>query len=215
MLPNVYIGSVEKTKELMWVSDGDDYFVWREISFCPGLYKIFDEILVNAADNKQRDKNTSSILIDINREENFISIYNNGAGAPLAVHKTYEVPVPTLIFGHMLTSSHYDDTEKKLSGGCNGFGAKLCNIYSSKFFVETGSSKCRKEFKQLWVENMSKAAKPKLTPFKGEDYTRITFYPDLTNRESLDADIVSLMSRRAYYVSRIDSNQSIYSFDLI
>ena len=27
----------------------------RQINFVPGLYKIFDEILVNAADNKQRD----------------------------------------------------------------------------------------------------------------------------------------------------------------
>ena len=31
--------------------------VQRQMSFVPGLYKIFDEILVNAVDKKQRDPN--------------------------------------------------------------------------------------------------------------------------------------------------------------
>jgi len=37
----------------------------REITYTPGLYKIFDEILVNAADNKQRDPKMDTIKIDI------------------------------------------------------------------------------------------------------------------------------------------------------
>lgn len=54
----------------MWVYDtesneGKGGMVSREISFVPGLYKIFDEILVNAADNKQRDKNMNCIKINI------------------------------------------------------------------------------------------------------------------------------------------------------
>lgn len=52
----------------MWVwdeIDGNGQMVFREISFVPGLYKIFDEILVNSADNKQRDKNMNCIKIDI------------------------------------------------------------------------------------------------------------------------------------------------------
>ena len=32
-----------------------------------------------------------------------------------------------------LTSSNYDDDEKKLTGGRNGYGAKLANIYSLEF----------------------------------------------------------------------------------
>lgn len=32
-----------------------------------------------------------------------------------------------------LTSSNYDDDQKKLTGGRNGYGAKLANIYSSEF----------------------------------------------------------------------------------
>lgn len=37
----------------------------RDLTYVPGLYKIFDEILVNAADNKQRDSNMNCIKIDI------------------------------------------------------------------------------------------------------------------------------------------------------
>ena len=54
--PDTYIGSVERVQEQMWVikqteEEGKMKYdmVQREISFVPGLYKIFDEILVNAA----------------------------------------------------------------------------------------------------------------------------------------------------------------------
>lgn len=49
----------------MWVFDEEKGMQLRDISYVPGLYKIFDEVLVNAADNKQRDKNMSCIRIDI------------------------------------------------------------------------------------------------------------------------------------------------------
>ena len=39
----------------MWVVDDSDEqrprMVHRQVSYVPGLYKIFDEIIVNAADN--------------------------------------------------------------------------------------------------------------------------------------------------------------------
>ena len=61
-----FLGSVEFTKEQMWIYDVDEEkILQREVSFVPGLYKIFDEILVNAADNKQRDKNMDTIKIEI------------------------------------------------------------------------------------------------------------------------------------------------------
>lgn len=44
----------------------------------PGLYKIFDEILVNAADNKQRDASMDRLEVSIDPEANVISVCNNG-----------------------------------------------------------------------------------------------------------------------------------------
>jgi DNA topoisomerase-2 len=50
----------------MWVYDAEQkQIVLRDISYVPGLYKIFDEIIVNAADNKQRDKNMNTIKVVI------------------------------------------------------------------------------------------------------------------------------------------------------
>lgn len=57
--------------------------------------------------------------------------------------------VPTMIFGHLLTSSNYDDEEEKVTGGRNGYGAKLCNIFSHRFTVETATKEYKKSLKQV------------------------------------------------------------------
>ncbi|CAM6032214.1 unnamed protein product, partial [Sphagnum compactum] len=201
--PDTYIGSIEMETKQMWVFDEEKGMQLRDISYVPGLYKIFDEVLVNAADNKQRDKNMTCIRIDIDSDKNEITIYNNGKGIPVIEHKEEKMFVPTLIFGHLLTSSNYDDKEKKVVGGRNGYGAKLCNIFSTKFKVETSCKEFKKAFSQVWTNNMKNTTEPKITASTGEDYTRITFQPDLSkfNMNSLDKDIVALFSRRAYDIA--------------
>ena len=82
-------------------------------------------------------------------EKNVISVWNNGKGIPIEMHQEQKVYVPTLIFGQLLTSSNYDDSQKKVTGGRNGFGAKLCNIYSKKFSIETACGEYGKKFKQV------------------------------------------------------------------
>ena len=188
----------------MWIFDeATEKIEHKEITYTPGLYKIFDEILVNAADNKERDKKMDTIRIDINAEKNEIKVYNNGKGIPIVMHKDENMFVPTMIFGHLLTSSNFNDEEEKVTGGRNGYGAKLCNVFSTKFVVETACKEYKKEFKQAWADNMSKAGEPKIKEFSGEDYTRITFQPDLKkfNMERLDADTIALLSRRAYDIA--------------
>ncbi|KAE8284378.1 DNA topoisomerase 2-alpha [Larimichthys crocea] len=170
--PDSYIGSVEPVTQQMWVFDEDVGLNCRDVTFVPGLYKIFDEILVNAADNKQRDKSMSCIKVSIDVENNTISVWNNGKGIPVVEHKVEKVYVPALIFGQLLTSSNYDDEEKKVTGGRNGYGAKLCNIFSTKFTVETSCKESKKTFKQ--------------TCFK---------------MSILDKDTVALMTRRAYDIA--------------
>ncbi|XP_070777394.1 DNA topoisomerase 2-beta isoform X2 [Enoplosus armatus] len=201
--PDTYIGTVEPITQQMWVFDEDIGMNQREITYVPGLYKIFDEILVNAADNKQRDKNMAAIKITIDAESNTITIWNNGKGIPVVEHKDEKMYVPALIFGHLLTSSNYDDDEKKVTGGRNGYGAKLCNIFSTKFTVETACKEYRHSFKQTWQNNMTKTSDPKIKFFDGDDFTCVTFQPDLAKfkMEKLDKDIVALLTRRAYDIA--------------
>lgn len=83
------------------------------------------------------------------RENNTISVWNNGKGIPVVIHKEEKMYVPTMIFGHLLTSSNYDDEEEKVTGGRNGYGAKLCNIFSHRFTVETATKEYKKCLKQV------------------------------------------------------------------
>ena len=136
----------------MWVYEEEQGMVKREATYVPGLYKIFDEILVNAADNKQRDPRMDTLKIDINAEKNEIKIFNNGKGIPVEMHKDEKMYVPTMIFGHLLTSSNFNDEEEKTTGGRNGYGAKLCNVFSNKFTVETACKDQKKQFRQSWSQ---------------------------------------------------------------
>ena len=105
-----------------------------------------------------------------------------------------------MIFGHLLTSSNYDDEEQKVTGGRNGYGAKLCNIFSTEFILDTADSKTRQKYKQVWTRNMSKMGKASITSNKGDDYTKITFTPDFTKfkMEGMDDDFEALVKRRVY-----------------
>lgn len=92
--PDTYIGSVEHTQESMWVYNSEtSQMEMRKVSFVPGLYKIFDEILVNAADNKQRDPTMKLIKVVINRESGEISVENDGKGIPVEIHEVSSSPV--------------------------------------------------------------------------------------------------------------------------
>ena len=98
--PDTYVGSIEAVTSDMWIMDVDSgRMTHRPVTYVPGLYKIFDEIVVNAADNKQRDPNMTELKITIDKENNRLSVYNNGNGIPVAMHKEHNIYVPELIFG--------------------------------------------------------------------------------------------------------------------
>ncbi|TKA74110.1 hypothetical protein B0A55_07082 [Friedmanniomyces simplex] len=200
--PDTYIGSVERTTEQLWVFNSEtEHMENRKVSYVPGLYKIFDEILVNAADNKQRDKNMTELRVWVDRENGVIAVKNNGRGIPVEMHEKEGIYIPEMIFGHLLTSSNYDDEEAKVTGGRNGYGAKLTNIYSTRFDLETVDSKTKQKYKQTWQKNMSQMGKAKIEPAKGaDDYTKITFKPDFAKfgMDQMDDDFEALVKRRVY-----------------
>lgn len=90
-----------------------------------------------------------TLKVNIDVENGVISVHNNGTGIPIEMHATENMYVPELIFGNLLTSSNYDDSERKVTGGRNGYGAKLCNIFSQEFTVETGDSNKGLKYKQV------------------------------------------------------------------
>jgi DNA topoisomerase II len=145
----------------MYVLNDNNRIVEREVTITPGLYKIFDEIVVNAADNKQRDPDMDKLDIIVDVSKNTISVRNNGEGLPVVLHRVHNIYVPTMIFGHLLTGSNFDDDEQRAAtGGRNGFGAKLANIFSTEFMLDCVDVERGLKFHQVFRNNMTVAEEP-------------------------------------------------------
>ena len=80
--------------------------------------------------------------------------------------------------------------------------------------METADAKEGKKFVQVWHDNMSVADDPKITNYKGKEYTEVSYTPDLNlfKMDGFDDDIVSLMEKRVYDMAGVtDSTLKVYS----
>jgi len=106
-LPDSYVGSTEKTTIKTFISKSKGTLEEKEIVFIPALFKIFDEVLVNAIDQYTRTKKSklSVTCIEIDVDSDSISVKNNGKGIPIKKLPQYDnILVPEMIFGELLTS---------------------------------------------------------------------------------------------------------------
>ena len=214
-LPDTYIGSVETHEESRWVFDAESSkMTYKKVNFNPGFYKLFDEIVVNSRDalvrsQTEKDKTpVKHIHVSVQQEEGHpftIVVENDGDGIPVVQHTEYKVWVPELIFGHLLTSGNYNKEEEKIVGGKNGYGAKLANIFSKSFTVETFDMKAGLKYTQTWSDHMSTCSKPSVVKHKAtKGFVRITFVPDLTRFTGLDlTDMMKVLNTRAIELSAL------------
>lgn len=215
--PDTYVGDISLQNEMMWVwNDKSNKIVKKEIKYVPGLYKIFDEILVNARDHSCNDSTCDTIKVNINN--NTICVWNNGTGIDVVEHAEHKMYIPEMLFGELLTSTNYDDTQKRTTGGRNGYGAKLTNVFSKFFSIETVDSGRKLKFYQEFRNNLSERTKPKITELKAEkpiSYTKITFEPDLAKFKltELTDDIIALMSKRVIDMAGVSNKVKVYLND--
>ena len=123
--PDTYIGSIENVNTTNYIYDKKiNKIVEKSIDMIPGLYKLFDEGIVNCRDhtirmqqlsdslkNEKKNYPVTNINITID-DEGIISLYNDGNGIDVSMHPEYNVWIPELIFGHLRTSTNYDKDEK-------------------------------------------------------------------------------------------------------
>jgi DNA topoisomerase-2 len=223
--PDTYTGSCEQEDipQFIAVKKEDESITvqYKAIRWTPAFYKCFDELLVNAYDHKKRMDKTieslktaeekaahqsvSTIKVSINEDQS-ISFYNDGDGILIEYMEEHKVYPPELIFGTLLTSTNYDDNEQREWGGRNGYGAKLANIFSKRFEIETVCHVNKKKYKQTFEDNMSKRSKPKITENTGKPYTKITWLPDYERFQmsgGLSDDIRGLIHRRILDIAGI------------
>ena len=79
------------------------------------------------------------------------------------MHPTEKMWVPVLVFGYLLTGSNFNDKKKKTVGGRNGYGAKLTNIYSTRFRVRTADK--TSQLSVEWSQNMDVVGTPKIKKY--------------------------------------------------
>ena len=201
--PESYIGSVvAETVPALMVEGGK--FAAVDVEMVPGLLKLFDEVLVNACDNKQRDPaGMTQLAVDFVSEgpdAGAIRIRNNGQGLPVAEHPKEKVWVPVLVFGTLLTGSNFNDKKKKTVGGRNGFGAKLANIFSTRFRLRTGDG--QHQLTVEWTDHMLEQGAVVVTACKSQ-FTEVTFWPDYAffKLPGLPIGVQRLMERRVYDVA--------------
>ena len=207
-LPDTYIGSRDSHAESRWVWSAEEgKMEWRTVQFNPGLFKIFDELIVNALDhvtrqssNADKAKRVTRIVVTVTPTA--FNIYNDGEGIPVTVHPEYKVMVPELIFGHLLTSSNYDEGEEKVVGGKNGYGAKLTNIYSREFTVRTCDGDRHILFEQTFSDNMATVGKPTMKKVAAatKPFTEIRAVPDVgrfyQGATEIPADMLDVLRTR-------------------
>jgi DNA topoisomerase II len=210
----MYIGSINKTIEEMWVFDDTTNLMKKKmVEFTPGFLKIFDEILTNALDHSARDATVDKIKVDLDQSSGEITVWNNGTGIPVVIHKEHNIYIPELIFGNLLSSSNYNDNDVRTGAGTNGLGSKVTSIYSKRFVVETVDSVNNLKFIQEYSDNMSIIGKPKITKNSSTSYTKITFLPDYPKfgMRGLEKDTIALIKKRVYdCIACTNNNVSVF-----
>ena len=212
--PDTYIGSVEQIDSDMWImSEDDEKIIEKNIIYIPGLFKLFDEGIVNCRDHVVRMKtrietNSDNALpvshIDISIEpDGTITMVNDGNGIDVA--QKDGIWIPELVFGHLRTSTNYNKDEKKIVGGKNGFGFKLVLIWSSYGRIETVDHIRGLKYVQEYKNNLDEICKPSITKCKNKPYTKITFRPDFQRLgiSSPSQDIIALLKKRVYDIAAV------------
>lgn len=210
--PGMYVGAIQQVTEEQYILT-NNCIQKKIISYTPGLYKIFDEILVNSVDHSIKDTSVKNIKVSITPDE--VSVYNDGNGIPVVIHKEYGIYIPELIFGNLLTSSSYTE-EKRITGGLNGLGAKLCAVFSTKFTVETIDSNEKLHYIQTFKDNMYVKEKPVIKKTTKKSYTKITFNPDFSKFgiKEFSTDFIELLYRRVYDITGVtDKRVNVYLND--
>lgn len=202
--PGMYIGSTKRHDTTEYIFNGQK-FEPKEITYIPGFLKIFDEIISNSVDESKRNSNLNQLIVKVDKKN--ISIRDNG-GIPVVKHTEHNKWIPEIIFSQLRAGSNFDDTEKRVLAGTNGYGSTLTNIFSYRFTVITADGK--NQFEQTFSDNMSNRSAVKITP-SNKNFTEISFAPDLGKfgLTEIDEDHLKLIQKRVIDIAGCNHNLKV------
>jgi DNA topoisomerase-2 len=201
-----------------------------------GFIRIIIEIISNCIDNVYRSKEfgitPKTIRINYDKKTGRFTTWNDGKPISHAIHKEQNKYNIELICSRLLTSTNYDDTEKRKTSGRNGYGMKLTNIFSSVFEVESYNPHAKEDddksglgkkqlYKQKWENNMYVRRDPEISIMKnppvlpkGSGYTVFKFTPDYKKfqMEGLEEDAIKVIEKYVYDTAMIVSKYNVKVF---
>lgn len=235
--PDTYVGSTRRLKSSgkIWVKVKDqDKFVRKEVTYTEASIRTFMEFLSNAIDNIWRSKQfkipTKYLDVKIDRENGFLSVENDGKPIPFdffvekkngvsIVTKEY---IPEAIFGSVLTSSNYNDNEKRKTSGRNGFGGKLGNIFANELAIKLYNPNFQSIYQQKWTNNMFNKFPPEFIKDKKQfpttkgktGYTQVRWKPDFKrfNMTGIDDDFMCVAEKVIYDYALIAALNGVTTF---
>ncbi len=155
----------------------DNSFVEITNYHTPALLKAIDEIIVNATDHtKGCEKNVPSkrvTKISIEFNDGVVSVFNNGPGIPIVKEPNSGLYVIEIAFSKFLTGTNIEKPIDSIKGGINGLGAKLANVHSNLFIVETVSGK--QKYSQTFKNRLSDIDDPIIIKTTEPEHTKVTF----------------------------------------
>ncbi|AWD91285.1 topoisomerase II large subunit [Enterobacteria phage vB_EcoM_IME281] len=177
--PGMYIGSVS--------FEDHERFLFGEftkVRYVAGVLKLVDEIIDNSVDEAIRTnfKFANKISVSIDLSSNKVTVEDNGRGIPQALVVTpegEEIPGPVAAWTKTKAGGNFGDDSERVTGGQNGVGSSLTNIFSVMFTGTTSDGKS-----ELIVncsnnaENVSWKSKPSKT-----NGTKVEFVPDFSHFE--------------------------------
>jgi len=209
----MYVGSKDITENNIWILNKENNKLEKQILKYPiAIYGIIDEIVVNAIDHIQRTSTIKgknkcdTIKLNFNKDTGIISVFNNGEGIIVEKFKDQDYYIPEMIFSKEMSGSNFNSESSKISAGMNGSGAKICNILSKEFIVETTDLKNKLHYYQKFENGNEIKNTPVITKLtkvdqdKKNPYTQITFLIDykLFDKKGYNQDLANVLEKLLY-----------------
>jgi len=197
---DMYIGSLEPETVSRIVTE-DKEVKELNVVCSKAFLKIVDEVISNAQDYQATDPTVSSITLNVNKENGWIKVVNNGkTTVSTKPFESSDKVVAQVVYGVLLSGSNFDDDQKRTWLGRNGVGVKLTNIFSKEFVVDLCDPETGEEHIIVWKDNMKKEDKHTVKKYsKKKACTTVLFLPDYERFKMslpLSDDVCSLLKGR-------------------
>ena len=171
----------------------------EELSYSPALFKLFDEVLVNALDHHTHyPKLVTSIEVTFDGKS--ICVKNNGPGISLKKIKVNnnEIYAPTAIITVQFSGDNTKVKEVSYKGGTNGIGLKIVTAFSKSIKLQTVSNSVM--FTQEVLNGGSEILEPELIPTSSLPFTSVTYLPNYEEYFKFTAEDCADVMNKLYFI---------------